>query len=135
MKANTDNILNIIASHFQRIGCELNFETPFQLLVAVILSAQCTDKRVNQVTEKLFKLAPTPQKMLELGEERISEIIYACGFYKVKAKNLVNCSRKLINNFNAEIPSNMQDLTSLDGVGRKTVTKTVIISSISTFTG
>lgn len=120
MKTNTDELFNILAEHFENIGCELNFQTPYQLLVAVILSAQCTDKQVNKVTDILFKLAPTAEKMLQLGEEKISQIIHPCGFYKVKAKNIVNCSRKIVNNFNNTVPNTMQDLLTLDGVGRKT---------------
>ena len=120
MKDNTNIIFDTIRSHFEQLKCELNFKTPFQLLVAVILSAQCTDKRVNMVTEKLFKVAPTPEKLIHLGEEKISKIIHPCGFYKVKAKNLVNCAAKIVNNFNGQVPNNMPDLLTLDGVGRKT---------------
>ena len=125
---NAKIILSEIDSHFDKIGCELNFNSPYELLVAVILSSQCTDKRVNMVTEKLFKVAPTPQKMIELGEDKIKEIIYPCGFYSVKAKNLVNCSKKLIENFNGIVPKTMEELTTLDGVGRKTAS--VILSEI-----
>ncbi len=121
-------ILDNIASHFTKIGCELNFNSPYELLVAVILSSQCTDKRVNMVTKELFKVASTPQQMIDLGEEKISKIIYPCGFYSVKAKNLVNCSKKLIENFNGQVPSTMDKLLTLDGVGRKTAS--VILAEI-----
>ena len=115
-------ILNEIDSHFDKIGCELNFSSAYELLVAVILSSQCTDKRVNMVTEKLFKLANTPKQMIELGEEKIREIIYPCGFYSVKAKNLVNCSKKLIEQFDGIVPNTMNDLVSLKA-GEKTTLK------------
>ena len=114
------NILKNINSHFNQIKCELEYNSPYQLLIAVILSAQCTDKRVNNVTKHLFKLAPDAQKMVDLGVDKISQLIHSCGFFTVKAKNIYNCSLKLLNNFNGQVPDNMQDLLTLDGVGRKT---------------
>ncbi len=113
-------ILNKINEHFEIIKCELEYNSPYQLLIAVILSAQCTDKQVNKVTKELFKIAPTPQKMIELGVDKIEKIIHSCGFYSTKAKNIYNCSVKILNNFNGEVPQNMEDLITLDGVGRKT---------------
>ena len=100
--------------------CALEFETPYQLLVAVVLSAQCTDKRVNQVSKQLFKVAPTPEKMLSLGEEKLKQIIYPCGFYNNKSKAIISLTKDLLERFDGVVPNNMQDLTSLKGVGRKT---------------
>lgn len=100
--------------------CALNFSTPFELLVAVVLSAQCTDKRVNIVTSELFKLANTPQKMLSLGEDKLKQIIHPCGFYNNKSKAIIKTSKDLIEKFNGAVPSTMEELTSLEGVGRKT---------------
>ena len=120
MLKKVDEILSFLGELFPNASCELNYNTPYQLLIAVILSAQCTDKRVNQVTEKLFKVAPTPQKMQDLGEERLKQIIKSCGFFNNKAKNIMSCTDDIITRFNGEVPSNMKDLTSLAGVGRKT---------------
>lgn len=120
MKEKINRIINFFTTEFPEAKCELNYSTPYQLLVAVILSAQCTDKRVNEVTKQLFKLAPTPEKMLELGEENLKKIIYSCGFYNNKAKNIINATKSIIDKFNGKLPNNMNELCSLDGVGRKT---------------
>jgi len=100
--------------------CALNFSNPYELLVAVVLSAQCTDARVNVVTKELFKVANTPKQMLNLGEIRLKEIIYPCGFYNNKSKSILSLSQDLIEKFNGQVPSTMEELTSLSGVGRKT---------------
>lgn len=115
-----NKVINYFDELYESPECALNFSTPYELLIAVILSAQCTDKRVNVVTEKLFKLANTPQKMLELGEAKIKEIIHSCGFYNAKSKAILESSLDIINKFNGEVPKTMEDLTSLRGVGRKT---------------
>ena len=80
--------------------CALHFSNSYELLVAVVLSAQCTDERVNQVTNKLFKLASTPEQMISLGERKIKEIIYPCGFYNNKTKSILSLSNDLVNKFN-----------------------------------
>ena len=98
----------------------LNFNTPFELLVAVILSAQCTDERVNRVTSELFKEYNTPEKMLKLSQTELEKYIFSCGLYKNKAKNVIALSKILIEKFNSEIPKTREDLMSLPGVGRKT---------------
>lgn len=100
--------------------CALNFSSEYELLVAVILSAQCTDKRVNSVTKELFKVANTPQDMLALGEDKLKKIIHPCGFYNNKSKSIISMSRDLIERFNGVVPNTLEDLTSLQGVGRKT---------------
>ena len=100
--------------------CALNFSNSFELLVAVVLSAQCTDERVNIVTKELFKLASTPEQMLTLGEQKIKQVIYPCGFYNNKTKAILDISNDLINKFNGQVPSTMEELTTLTGVGRKT---------------
>lgn len=100
--------------------CALNFSSPYELLVAVMLSAQCTDKRVNIVTETLFKAANTPEKMLSLGETNLKQIIFSCGFYNAKSKAIIETSKELVEKFNGNVPSSMEELTSLRGVGRKT---------------
>ena len=115
-----DEILNYFNELHPNPVCALNFSNNYELLIAVVLSAQCTDERVNKVTPHLFKLANTPQKMLTLGENKIKEIIYPCGFYNNKTKSILALSKDLVEKFNGVVPSTMQELTSLAGVGRKT---------------
>ncbi len=98
----------------------LNFSTPFELLVAVILSAQCTDERVNKITKELFKNYSTPEKMLTLTEEGLGRLIFSCGLYKSKAKHILEASRDIIKKFNGNVPSSREELMTLAGVGRKT---------------
>ncbi len=100
--------------------CELNFHNAYTLLVAVVLSAQTTDKGVNKATENLFKIADTPQKMLDLGIDKLKQHIKSIGLYNNKAKNIMLLSQDLINRFNGEVPNNREALESLAGVGRKT---------------
>lgn len=117
---NVQEILQRLSLDFPNAKSELNFQSPFQLLVAVILSAQCTDKRVNTVTPALFAVADTPQKMAELPLEKIEEIIRPCGFYHNKACFLKQSSADIVNRFGGEVPNNLDDLRTLAGVGRKT---------------
>lgn len=98
----------------------LKYESPYELLIAVILSAQCTDERVNQVTQKLFREHNTPQTMLSLSQEELEKYIYSCGFYHNKAAHILSASRDILEKFNGAVPDNLEDLQSLDGVGRKT---------------
>lgn len=100
--------------------CYLHYETPFQLLVATMLSAQCTDARVNIVTEHLFQKYPDPQALAAAELSELEEEIHSVGFYHNKAKNLIACSRKLVREFGGEVPRSLEELTSLPGVGRKT---------------
>ena len=98
----------------------LNFTTPYELLIAVILSAQCTDERVNRITATLFRDYNTPEKMLLLSQEELEKIIFSCGLYKSKAENILKTSRAIIDKFNGQVPSTLEELKSLNGVGRKT---------------
>ena len=100
--------------------CELNFCNPYTLLVAVVLSAQSTDKGVNKATEALFKVADTPQKMLALGEEKLKKYIKTIGLFNNKAKNIMALSRQLVEEFGGDVPADRDTLTTLAGVGRKT---------------
>lgn len=120
MQKDINFVLDYFDSCFPDAKCELIYETPYQLLVAVMLSAQCTDKRVNEVSKKLFKLAPTPQKVLELGEEKLKKIIYPCGFYNQKAKSIISATNDIVTKFDGNVPHDLQSLISLRGVGRKT---------------
>ncbi len=99
---------------------DLVFYSPYTCLVSVALSAQTTDKGVNRATEHLYKVADTPEKIVELGEEKLIEFIRTIGLYRNKAKNVIKLSQMLIDNFNGEVPRKREDLESLPGVGRKT---------------
>ncbi|HSO08169.1 MAG TPA: endonuclease III [Pelomicrobium sp.] len=99
---------------------ELEYRTPFELLVAVILSAQATDKSVNLATRRLFPVADTPQEMLELGEEKLAEHIRTIGLYRTKAKNVIAACRMLVDEHAGEVPASREALERLPGVGRKT---------------
>ena len=98
----------------------LRYSSPYELLVAVILSAQCTDERVNIVTEKLFKKHNTPEKMCELSQEQLEKYIYSCGFYRMKAEHILSASKDILQKFGGEVPSTIEELMSLAGVGKKT---------------
>lgn len=100
--------------------CELEYNSPYELLVAVILSAQCTDKRVNMVVGELFKNYNTPEAMLKLSQEELEEKIHSCGFYHNKAKNILSMSRDLIEKFDGQVPADLEQMQTLAGVGRKT---------------
>ncbi len=99
---------------------ELHYRTPFELLIAVMLSAQATDKSVNKATRELFRKANTPQAMLELGEEGLKRYIKTIGLYNNKARNIIATCRILVDRYNGEVPSDRKALESLPGVGRKT---------------
>ena len=119
-KIRMGKILEILKNDYPNSKCSLNYESPFQLLVATILSAQCTDERVNKVTEKLFKEYPTVEKMNELTQQEIGEKIYSTGFYNNKSKSIKKLCGELIEKFNGEVPSTMDELHKLPGTGRKT---------------
>lgn len=114
------NILEILNEKFGKPECALKYNTPFELLVAVILSAQCTDVRVNIVTSEMYKKVNTPEQFANLPVEEIEEMIKSTGFYRNKAKNIKLCSQQLLNEHNGEIPQEMDKLVKLAGVGRKT---------------
>ncbi|MBR0155451.1 MAG: endonuclease III, partial [Treponema sp.] len=99
---------------------ELDYKNPYTLLVAVVLSAQATDKSVNIATKELFKVASTPKKMIELGEKKLIPYIRSIGLYKNKAHNIIELSKILLSKFNSKVPSTREELESLPGVGRKT---------------
>ena len=119
-KEKVKKILEELHKKFGEPKCALNFETPFELLVAVILSAQCTDKRVNIVTEEMFKEVNTPEQFANMEIEEIENYIKSTGFFRNKAKNIKKCSQQLLEKYNGEIPQDMDKLTELAGVGRKT---------------
>ncbi len=100
--------------------CSLEYSDAFQLLIATRLSAQCTDKRVNMVTPKLFAEFPTPEKMANAEISKVEQLIKTCGLYKTKARDLIAIARSIVNDFGGKVPDNIDDLTRLSGVGRKT---------------
>ena len=113
-------IMQIFADADQTPKSELEYTNAYNLLVAIILSAQSTDKGVNKATKELFKVADTPQKMLDLGIDGLKEYIKTIGLYNNKAKSIISMSQSLIEKFDGEVPSSQEDLESLAGVGRKT---------------
>lgn len=98
----------------------LHYKTAYELLVAVILSAQCTDERVNMVTEKLFEKHSTPETMLLLSQKELEKYIFSCGFYRMKAEHILSASKDILEKFGGEVPNTVESLMSLAGVGKKT---------------
>lgn len=115
-----EEILKILEETYRGAIPELKFDSAFELLVAVILSAQCTDKRVNQVTKILFPIANTPEKILSLGRVELEKIIKPCGYFHAKAKHILGSAKMLLENFDGEVPADFDELIKLPGVGRKT---------------
>lgn len=113
-------ILEILEKNYAEAECALNFTSPYELLIATILSAQCTDVRVNMVTDKLFQDYNTAEKVAELSEEALGEKIRSCGFYKNKSKNILGATREIILNYGGKVPETFEELIKLPGVGRKT---------------
>jgi endonuclease III len=119
-KARTQKIISILQQTYPAAECALHHENAFQLLVATILSAQCTDARVNMVTPALFKKYPTPQAMAKAAPADLEKMIQSTGFFRNKAKSLREASADIVAKHNGQVPSTMDELTSLRGVGRKT---------------
>lgn len=111
--------IEILKQTYPDATCSLDFKTPFQMVVAVMLSAQCTDERVNKTTPALFEKCKTIQDFADIDINELEKIIHPCGFYKNKAKNIKLCAKQVLENFNGKVPDNMEDLQSLAGVGRK----------------
>ncbi|MFC1811204.1 endonuclease III [Thermodesulfobacteriota bacterium] len=119
-KSRTDKILKILRTTYPNVKTQLRHKNPFQLLVATILSAQCTDRQVNAVTPGLFKKLKTPDDFAGASIETIETLIHSTGFYRNKAKNIQNCSKTLLEKFNGKVPDKLEELIQLPGVGRKT---------------
>lgn len=115
-----ENIIRWFQENMPIAETELHYENHYQLLIAVILSAQCTDKRINMITPALFKAFPTPEVMAESSQEEIFEYIKSVSYPNNKAKNLLGMAKKLMNDFGGEIPNTLKELESIPGVGRKT---------------
>ena len=110
----------VLTKRYPEVRCELDFGSPFQLLVAVVMSAQCTDKRVDQVTPALFRKFPTAKRMAGAPIAEIEDLIRSTGFFRVKARNIKSLSERIMNDFQGEVPASLEELITLDGVGRKT---------------
>lgn len=119
-KSRVQKITKILQKLYPDPKPSLDFKTPFELLVAAMLAAQCTDKRVNIVTAKLFPAANTPEKILKLGEKKLMEYVKPTGFFRAKTKNLMGCAKMLAEKFSGKMPRTLEDLQKLPGVGRKT---------------
>lgn len=116
----TKKIIEILSEKYPNISIQLQHNNPFELLIATILSAQCTDARVNIVTQSLFKKYILPQDYLKVPAEELEQDIFSTGFYKAKTRNIRLACEKIINDFDGKVPNNMDDLLKLPGVGRKT---------------
>ena len=120
MNDRVEKIIPLLIKHHGEAICELNYSTPFELLVAVILSAQCTDKRVNIITKDLFNRFNNPYQYAILTEDELIPLIFSCGFYRNKARNIIAASKSIVENYNGEVPNTIEELVKLEGVGYKT---------------
>ena len=119
-QTNQIKIIEILKDTYPDATCSLNFSTPFELLVAVILSAQCTDERVNQTTPAIFAHYRTPEDFATMDLSLLESLIHSCGFYKNKAKNIKATAQILVQQYHSQVPQTMEELMALPGVGRKT---------------
>ena len=119
VKNETSKLINILKKTYPDAKCSLDFQTPFELVVAVMLSAQCTDERVNLTTPALFKKCKTINDFANIDIKELEEIIHPCGFYKNKAMNIKKCAKQVLEDFGGEVPKDMDSLLTLAGVGRK----------------
>ena len=118
-KTDVKNFVQIMKDTYPDATCSLDFQTPFQMVVAVMLSAQCTDERVNKTTPALFERCKTIQDFADIDLAELEAIIHPCGFYKNKAKNIKLCAKQVLENFGGEVPETMDELLTLAGIGRK----------------
>ena len=118
-KKDAVKIIEILKNTYPDATCSLDFSTPFEMLISVMLSAQCTDERVNKTTPNLFDKYNTPEKMAKISQKELEKIIHPCGFYKNKSKNIIATSKILVENYNGIVPNNIEELIKLPGVGRK----------------
>lgn len=112
-------MVKILKKTYPEAKCSLDFKKPFELVVAVMLSAQCTDERVNKTTPNIFNKYSTPSDFAKIDINELESLIHPCGFYKNKAKNIKACAQKILDDFNGEVPQTMEELLTLPGIGRK----------------
>ena len=113
-------IVNRLLAAYPEADCTLEYEKPYELLFSVRLAAQCTDERVNMITPALFSRFPSLEAFAEADIEEVEQYVHSCGFFRAKARDIVACSRVLLNQYNGQVPGTMEELTALPGVGRKT---------------
>ena len=118
-RKNAKKLIECLKKAYPDATCSLDFTTPFELVVAVMLSAQCTDERVNKTTPALFKECKSIEDFANIDIKKLEKIIHPCGFYKNKAKNIKLCAKQVLELYNGQVPNTMKELTSLAGVGRK----------------
>ena len=118
-KTDATNFINTLKKAYPDATCSLDFKAPFQLAIAVMLSAQCTDERVNKTTPILFEKCKSIEDFANIDLQKLEQIIHPCGFYKNKAKNIKLCAKQVLEKFNGVLPENMDELVSLAGIGRK----------------
>jgi endonuclease-3 len=119
-RAYAKEIFDLLKKEYPEVGCALDYRNPFQLLISTILSAQCTDERVNIVTKELYKKYKIPEDFLKVSNTELEKDIYSTGFYRQKAKSIQKCCEILANDYKGKVPSDFEALTKLPGVGRKT---------------
>ena len=119
MNKKSKELVRVLRETYPDAKCSLDFTTPFEMLVAVMLSAQCTDERVNKTTPSIFAKYNAPEDFANIKLEELEELIHPCGFYKNKAKNIKKCAQEIVEKYNGEVPKTMEELMSLPGVGRK----------------
>jgi endonuclease-3 len=126
-KADVGNILKLLEELYGDVATELHYESPFQLLVATMLSAQTTDRQVNKVTPGLFEKCQGPEDFAAMSEDELGQLIRSCGFYKTKSRNIIKASKMLLEEYNGQVPEDLEQLQRLPGVGRKTAN--VVVSN------
>lgn len=126
-KKEIKEVLELLMELYPDAETELNYNSSFELLISTVLAAQCTDKRVNKVTKELYKTYNTPEKFLTLSELELGELIRSCGFYRTKAKNILKTCRILVEDYDSQLPTTIEELMKLPGVGRKTAN--VVVSN------
>ena len=119
MNKKSKELLRVLRETYPDAKCSLDFTTPFEMLVAVMLSAQCTDERVNKTTPSIFAKYSEPEDFANIELKELEGLIHPCGFYKNKAKNIKKCAQEIVEKYNGEVPKTMEELMSLPGVGRK----------------
>ena len=119
-KQKAKEIVQILKNTYPDATCSLNFSTPFEAVVSVVLSAQCTDERVNKTTPALFNRCKSIQDFIDIDIKELENLVHPCGFYRNKAANIKACAKKVLEDFNGNVPSTMEELLTLPGVGRKT---------------
>ncbi len=118
-KENLEQLIKLLKKSYPDATCSLDFSTPFELVVSVMLSAQCTDERVNKTTPYIFSKYKTPEDFVKIQTSELEKLIHPCGFYKNKSKNIKSCAEKILSDYNGEVPKNIDDLITLPGIGRK----------------